>query len=37
MNAEMAWLIVTLGVPLVTALILVLLRGRGVRAAGWLA
>ena len=37
MNAEMAWLAITLGVPLLTALILVLLRGRGVRAAGWLA
>ena len=37
MNAEMAWLIVTLGVPLLTALTLVLLRGRGVRVAGWLA
>jgi NADH-quinone oxidoreductase subunit M len=37
MNAEMAWLMVTLGIPLVTALILVLLRGRGVRVAGWLA
>jgi NADH-quinone oxidoreductase subunit M len=37
MNAEMAWLVIALGVPLLTALILVLLRGRGVRAAGWLA
>jgi NADH-quinone oxidoreductase subunit M len=37
MNAETVWLLTTLGAPLATALILVLLRGRAVRAAGWLA
>jgi NADH-quinone oxidoreductase subunit M len=37
MDAETAWLTITLGVPLLTALTLVLLRGRGVRAAGGLA
>jgi NADH-quinone oxidoreductase subunit M len=37
MNAETAWLLIALCLPLGMALILVLLRGRGVRAAGWLA
>jgi NADH-quinone oxidoreductase subunit M len=37
MNAETVWLLTTLGAPLATALILILLRGRAVRAAGWLA
>jgi NADH-quinone oxidoreductase subunit M len=37
MNAETVWLLTTLGAPLVTALILILLRGRAVRATGWLA
>jgi NADH-quinone oxidoreductase subunit M len=37
MNTETIWLLTTLGAPLAMALILVLLRGRAVRAAGWLA
>ena len=37
MNAETVWLLTTLGAPLATALILVLLRGRAVRVSGWLA
>jgi NADH-quinone oxidoreductase subunit M len=37
MDAENIWLLTTLGAPLATALILILLRGRAARASGWLA
>ena len=37
MNAETMWLVTILGAPLVAALLLFLLRERGVRVAGWIA
>jgi NADH-quinone oxidoreductase subunit M len=37
MNTEVVELLVIIGVPLASALVLVLLRGRGVQVAGWIA
>ena len=37
MNIETMWLVTILGAPLAAALLLPLLRGRGVRMAGWIA
>lgn len=37
MNTETVWLATILGMPLAAVLLLLLLRGRGIRAAGWIA